>query len=301
MSDSLRSPTSPVFPGRAPALVTLDHGSSLSVARFTPEISRGGHYVARMDPEDAYVVLFQLREHPPHDIRLDGRIQRTMPADRNSLHILDLASEPCGWLEQPVDTLMFHLPRSAIHGIAADAGAVWDGMLRPHVAWATPDPVVTRLHPLLLDRFAAPAPANQLLHDHLMRALGAHFMHTYGGLRPRRRVFRGGLAPGQERRAKELLSADLDRMVSIARVASECGLSPDHFSRAFKTSVGVAPHAWLLQRRIDRAKALLRSSHAPLAETASACGFADQSHLSRVFARHVGCTPGAWRRMQARG
>jgi AraC-like DNA-binding protein len=58
----------------------------------------------------------------------------------------------------------------------------------------------------------------------------------------------------------------------------------------------MAPHRWLLRHRIDRAKALLRGSEAPLAEIADACGFSDQSHLTRVFRSLTGTSPGAWRR-----
>lgn len=58
----------------------------------------------------------------------------------------------------------------------------------------------------------------------------------------------------------------------------------------------MTPYQWLVSQRIDRARTLLRTSNAPLAEVAIACGFADQSHFTRVFASIVGATPGNWRR-----
>jgi AraC-like DNA-binding protein len=63
--------------------------------------------------------------------------------------------------------------------------------------------------------------------------------------------------------------------------------------------MGIAPHNWLLTRRIEVAKEQLRSSQLSLSDVALACGFADQSHFTRVFTRMVGVSPGAWRR--ARG
>jgi AraC-like DNA-binding protein len=98
------------------------------------------------------------------------------------------------------------------------------------------------------------------------------------------------------RRAKELLSADLGGNLPLKDVARECRLSVSHFSRAFRRTVGVAPHNWLLTRRIDVAKEKLRDHRLPLSAVASACGFADQSHLTRVFTGMVGVSPGAWRR-----
>ncbi len=107
---------------------------------------------------------------------------------------------------------------------------------------------------------------------------------------------RSGLAPWQLRRAKEMFRADLSANLSLQRVAEACKLSVSHFSRAFKVSTGVPPHKWLLTARIEQARDILADSATPLVEVADMCGFADQSHFSRVFARAMGASPGAWRR-----
>ncbi len=107
---------------------------------------------------------------------------------------------------------------------------------------------------------------------------------------------RSGLAPWQLRRAKEMFRADLSANLSLQRVAEACKLSVSHFSRAFKVSTGEPPHQWLLTARIERARDVLADSATPLVEVADMCGFADQSHFSRVFARAMGSSPGAWRR-----
>jgi transcriptional regulator GlxA family with amidase domain len=109
---------------------------------------------------------------------------------------------------------------------------------------------------------------------------------------------RGGLAAWQERRAKDLMSADLLRDVSTAEVAAECSLSAGHFARAFRRSTGVSPHQWLLQHRIGEAHGLLRDRKLSLAEIARACGFADQSHFTKAYTRLRGISPGARRRQQ---
>jgi len=105
-----------------------------------------------------------------------------------------------------------------------------------------------------------------------------------------------GLASWQLRRAQEMFRADLSTNPSLLRVAEACKLSVSHFSRAFKVSTGVPPHQWLLTARIERARNLLADSATPLVEVADMCGFADQSHFSRIFARTMGTSPGAWRR-----
>ena len=132
--------------------------------------------------------------------------------------------------------------------------------------------------------------------DHVLLALGIHVAQTYAGMRPLSPPIRGGLAAWQVKRAKEILSANLDGRVPLKEVARACGLSVSYFSRAFRRSVGVTPHNWLLTLRVEVAKQKLREGRLSLRDVALACGFADQSHLTQVFTRFVGVSPGAWRR-----
>ena len=83
----------------------------------------------------------------------------------------------------------------------------------------------------------------------------------------------------------------------LHEVSVACGLSISHFSRAFHKSTGLAPHAWLLKARIDRAMTMLRRREGSISEIALACGFADHSHFTRVFRRRVGMGPAEWRRL----
>ncbi|MFJ3485251.1 helix-turn-helix domain-containing protein [Pseudomonas sp. NPDC090202] len=112
---------------------------------------------------------------------------------------------------------------------------------------------------------------------------------------------RVALSPWQERRAKELMCSQMDKGLSIARVASECSLSRSHFSRAFKKNTGLSPRDWFLQLRLDKAKGLLVESDLSISQISLDCGFADQSHFTRVFTRVVGFTPFNWRRASAAG
>jgi AraC family transcriptional regulator len=287
----------PTFPKSAPALVSKTRTSALSVSRLTVDIAIGEEVDITMPAEDAFVVLYQLRDHPAHEFRLDGKARRIGPAPKATLNVVDMAGEPRGRLTQSVDTLFFHLPRAALDEIAAEAGAAKVDRLVAPEPWLTTDLVVDGLHRPLIDALVDGSHANRLFHDHLLSALGAHFATTYGGMRPYR-LDRGGLAPWQERRAKELLGVDLASDLSLRYVAQQCGLSATYFARAFKRSTGTTPHAWLQTSRIHHAKQLLVDRELPLAEVALRCGFADQSHFTRTFARLAGATPGAWRRVQ---
>lgn len=106
----------------------------------------------------------------------------------------------------------------------------------------------------------------------------------------------GRMAPWQVRRVRAEVEERLHQALPIGELAASVRLSNSHFSRVFRSSFGCSPHAYILLRRIDRAKALISDGTIPLAQIALECGLADQAHLCRMFRRHVGCTPGAWRR-----
>jgi transcriptional regulator GlxA family with amidase domain len=93
-----------------------------------------------------------------------------------------------------------------------------------------------------------------------------------------------------------MMRSRLDEAVPLAELASALSLSPSHFARAFKQTMGQPPHRWLMEQRIDKAKQLLIGTTQSLGEIALVCGFADQSHFTRIFSRVTHSSPGAWRR-----
>jgi len=109
------------------------------------------------------------------------------------------------------------------------------------------------------------------------------------------------LAPWQAGRVKAFIEANLDEPIRIQALADHTKLSVSYFFRAFRGSFGMAPHAFIMRCRIDRAMRLLADSDEPIAQIAVACGFADQAHFSRAFARRLGSPPGVWRRLQRGG
>ena len=210
--------------------------------------------------------------------------------------LFDLKRDPAVLLDKPYHNLAFYLPRVALNAIADDTNASRIGDLSYKPGAGVDDVMISSLRSTMLLALANPEQVNQLFVDHIMLAVGMHVAQTYGGMRPASPRVRGGLAPWQVRRAKEILSAHLDGGIPLQEVARECHLSMSHFSRQFRRTTGLPPHKWLLKRRIEVAKEKLADRRLSLSDVAAACGFADQSHLTRVFTRMVGVSPGAWRR-----
>jgi AraC family transcriptional regulator len=94
----------------------------------------------------------------------------------------------------------------------------------------------------------------------------------------------------------EFIEGNLHRDLGLEELASQVGYGRGHFVRMFRATVGTSPHQYLLERRIEHARALLREGRLPLAEIAMACGFSSQSHFSAQFRRRVGIPPARYRR-----
>jgi AraC-like DNA-binding protein len=111
-----------------------------------------------------------------------------------------------------------------------------------------------------------------------------------------RKQMKGGLAPWQIRKVMSHIETNLDESIKSGGLAVLLGLSPCHFSRAFRNSFGDSPLEYVIRRRMERAQGLMLSTDAPLSQIALECGLADQAHFSRLFRRIVGESPRAWRR-----
>jgi len=111
---------------------------------------------------------------------------------------------------------------------------------------------------------------------------------------------RGTLTATQMRRVDELIVDRIAQGPTLAALADATGYSKAHFVRLFRRATGTSPHRYVLLRRLEQARRLIEHSALPLAEVASATGFASQSHMNATYARFYHCTPGEARRNRRR-
>lgn len=107
---------------------------------------------------------------------------------------------------------------------------------------------------------------------------------------------KGGLAPWAQRRCLELMHSELSEDISLDALAAEARLSPFHFARMFKHSLGVPPRVYLTRLRIEKACELLEHSDLPVTEIAHRVGYSSNQVLARVFIKHQGLSPSDYRR-----
>lgn len=246
--------------------------------------------------EDAFMAGVHLNPYPRYEYWEDGKPAPSTVLKPGETVIYDLKRRPTFRMNSEFHTVHFYLPRAALNALADAADARRIGSLHYRPAVSHDDPVLRSIAQALLPVFRAPELASRLFLDHMMLAAGHHIAFRYGGMRPPARFAFGGLTPSQERRAKELLAANLSGDLPLEGLACECGLSLSQFRKAFRKSVGAAPHQWVIRQRLILAKALLREGRLPLAEIALQTGFSDQSHFTRFFSAAIGISPGAWRK-----
>ena len=246
--------------------------------------------------EDAFMVTLQL-ERMWADLFLDGRHVPVPGRSDERITLYDLRREWSADIQSGFDSLYFHVPRAVLDGLEEDLRKGRIDTLHAAPGDSIHDPVVLGLGMALLPAFERPEAASTLFVDHVGWAFADHVARTYCGADLVRRAGTR-LGPWQEKRVKDMIEARLDGQIQLAELALACGMSPGHFSRAFRRTTGVPPHRWLLRRRVDRACGLLLRSDLTLAEIGGRCGFYDQSHFTRVFEKALGMTPGAWRRLR---
>ena len=144
------------------------------------------------------------------------------------------------------------------------------------------------------------SPGGRLYAESVATALAVHLARHYSIHKPELRIRSGGLAPGQLRRAVDFIQEQLAENISLNALAAAVGLSPFHFARSFKKSVGLTPHQYVIRCRIERARQLLLRADASVSDIASRVGFCDQSHLTAHFKRLYGVTPKAFVRQTRR-
>lgn len=215
-----------------------------------------------------------------------------------STSILDLRTQHTFDFGHSLDLIVIHLP---LDTLATDNGTiVGETPLLTSPRIDTKDDQLFSLGQCLSAVLTTNNAAAPAVLDGLFGALCTHIVQTYRAADPSSFAM-GGLAPWQLKRACTLLAGNLASAPSVPVVAGYCRLSTSHFTRAFRRSMGVSPHQWLIQQRVTRAKGLLRDVEMPLASVALECGFADQSHFTRAFSSCEGVSPGRWRRDQGVG
>jgi AraC family transcriptional regulator len=160
---------------------------------------------------------------------------------------------------------------------------------------AIEDPVIQQLALALKLEIQTGCLSGRLYGESLGIALAARLVQNYAVSKPSE-FKANGLSRSQLKRVIDYMKANLTQDLSILDLATLTGMSESHLSRSFKRSVGIAPYQYLRQQRVERAKQLLEQQSIAISTIALDCGFANQTHLTKVFRQMTGMTPKAYQK-----
>jgi AraC family transcriptional regulator len=165
-----------------------------------------------------------------------------------------------------------------------------------HERYGAPDVFVQHLANLLRHGNNGGQPVSRLKAESITIAMLAHLSLGDGtaGVEVPREI--APIVSGRLAQVVDYIESNLNEQLSLVALARIAQMSAFHFARQFKSSTGLTPHQYVMQRRIDRARRLLRDPRLSIADVAFDCGFATQAHLTAVFRKLVGATPKAYRK-----
>jgi len=144
---------------------------------------------------------------------------------------------------------------------------------------------------LLLAELESDGIMGQLYVESLIQVLAIHLLRHYSSVTQTITPENKRLTHAQLQQTIDYIHAHLDQDLSLAKLASIINISPTYFASLFKQSMGVAPHQYVIQQRVEQAKFMLSKTDLAISDIASKVGFSSQSHLTQQFKRLTGMTP----------
>lgn len=263
------------------------HGVSMRSYRYTG-------LDVRVPPLRDYMIVTYRQGGTPMERQFDGRWSREQcaPGDVSLL----TRSERSHWhWTQDIDVVHVYLTRDLLAKVSGEAMDRDIVDVRLEDVLRTRDPVIANASAAIAAEAEQQGMGGGLYVEAIATQMSVHLLRKYSSISYRQSAHVGGLSDQQVRRVADYIEEHLDTPLSLDQLALVAGVSTWHFLRQFRMRFNRAPHAYVIERRIDRAKRLLLRGALPIKEISAACGFSDQAHMTRLFRRHLGVTPAAVR------
>jgi AraC family transcriptional regulator len=248
----------------------------------TPEYSYSDHKIA-------------IHTHIPKDLRvkrrLNGRVQVEQVVAEQVIVVPAEVTHQVQW-DQSSEFLILTLRPDVLGQVAYEVIAPDRVDLVPDLPRV--DPLVRQLGLALRSELELNGGRDHLYVESLVNCLAVHLLKNYSAVPPRFPPV-GPLPSSTLALVTGYIQDHLDQALQLADLAALVGMSACYFATLFKQSTGTSPHQFIVQCRLQRSQRLLVRSDAGIADIAIQCGFSSQSHLTRVFRKHLGTTPRAYR------
>lgn len=230
----------------------------------------------------------------PMQRRFDGRWTKETLSPGAASFLTRAQAAHWNW-DSPVDVTHIYISGDLMIDVASEmfdcvvSDVALEDVLR------TDDPVITNVMTALAGEAHENGLGGALYVDSLTRALIVHLVRRYALVKTRPYRASGGLSPAQKRIIVEFVEANLAESIDLSAMAAELGLKPCLFARQFKAAFKAPPYAYVLERRLERARHLLSKSNLAIKAISADCGFSDQAHMTRLFRRAYDTPPAEYR------
>ena len=255
----------------------------------------GGSGEIVQPPMDHHYVVLHLGG-PKHVTRSGGGRTVSVSVEEGALTLVPAGTKYDWTTTGPIDFVHLYVHPSRLNALIASkydrdaAGVALDEGI------GIADPMLAQLmREMLAESTAEELGAHSYL-DALLDAALAHLARRHSNLVAPVQPLRSALSQQRLRRVSDYIEAHFAQPVRLDDLAAAAGLSRFHFSRSFQAAMGEAPMAYLVRRRLEEAKRLLRTSDLRVSEIAQACGLGAASQFAALFKRATGFMPSAYRR-----
>jgi AraC family transcriptional regulator len=256
---------------------------------------RYGALDVEVPPVVDYTLVAYRRGATMMEREIDGHWSRefVVPGD---LSVLTRA-EPSHWhWPQDIEVVHLYLSRGVLARVSAEVYDRDISDVRLMDVLKASDDLLHRNIVAVADEVSTHNLGGQLFIDSVANLMCVQLLRRYANVMFREnRSFRSGLSPLQAKKVARYVDNNLEHPLRLAELAKMAHVSSSHFLRQFKQRFGCPPHAYVMQRRLARARELLARSLQSLKVVAAHSGFSDQSHMTRVFQKHLNVTPRAYR------
>lgn len=193
------------------------------------------------------------------------------------------------WWESTLQIATLNLKPELLHLHAIELWGQEDVELIPHFGFQ--DELIHQMGLALNSDLRSPGGSNRLYAETMANALAVHLLRNYSTQKQRSIGDNAAISQHKLRWIIDYIHDNLERDLSLQELAAIAQLSQYHFCRVFRQEIGLSPHQYVIQQRIEKAKKLLQKGGMSIGAVAIACGFSHQSHLNRHFKRWTGVTP----------
>lgn len=279
----------------------LETAPSISTARFKAAQMVATRIRARhgqmretnpIPPENAFLLTVRMAQAEGVSINRAGKTLDHPIIKAGAVGLFDLRDEIRKRVSSEYDAIQFYIPSILLPELVEDS--LENAELSSQIA--REDDYIHALARSLVPLFGVKGRAITMYFDSVAALIATHVTRHWTNRSAHERKSAHGLSRWQVRRATDMLAEALVEGPDLTAIAAACDLTLERFLRGFRQELGNPPHAWLRIHRAQKARDLVLGTRDPLVSIAYACGFADQSHMTRSFVREFGVSPGAMRK-----